>query len=76
MNMPGFSVQGIFSGKNTDWSGLLFPPPRDLPDLPPALQVDSLPLSHGVSLRTEPQVTKYLTVEIKQLYLTCQSYFF
>ena len=36
------------------WSGLLFPPPRDLPEpgfkpsspVPPALQVDSLPLSH------------------------------
>ena len=36
------------------WNGMLFPPPEDLPDpeiepvslAPPALQVDSLPLSH------------------------------
>ena len=33
------------------WSGLSFPPPGDLPDpetepMPPALQVESLPLSH------------------------------
>ena len=36
---------------NTDWSGLPFPPPGDLPDpgietTSPALQADSLPLSH------------------------------
>ena len=34
------------------WSGLPFPPPGDIPDpgmelMSPALQVDSLPLSHG-----------------------------
>ena len=33
------------------WSGLPFPPPRDIPDsriepVSPALQVDSLPLNH------------------------------
>ena len=37
------------------WSGLPFPPPGDLPDpgiepASPALQVDSLPLSHQESL--------------------------
>ena len=36
------------------WSGLSCPPPGDLPDpgiepMSPVLQVDSLPLSHGVS---------------------------
>ena len=29
-NLPGFSVHGIFSGKNT--SGLTFSPPGNLPD--------------------------------------------
>ena len=37
--------------RHEDWSGLLFPPPGDLPDpgikpKSPALQADSLPLSH------------------------------
>ena len=48
---PGYSVHGIFPG---NWSGLPFPPPGDLPDqeiepaylVSPALQADSLPLSH------------------------------
>ena len=39
------------------WSGLPFPSPRDLPDpgieaASPALQVDSLPLSHQGSPKT------------------------
>ena len=39
------------------WSGLPFPPPEDLPDLgtepvSPALQKDSLPLSHREGLQT------------------------
>ena len=68
--------RGFFSGKNTDWSGLSFPSPRDLPNLCPALQANSLPLSHRGNLRTAAQMAKYLIVEIKQLYLTCQSYSF
>ena len=49
---PGSPVLGTLQAKEY-WSGLLYPPPRDLPDLgiepaspvAPALQVDSLPLS-------------------------------
>ena len=42
------------------WSGLLFPSPGDLPDpgiehAPPALQVDSLPLSRHGSVHTDNQ---------------------
>jgi len=37
--------------RQEDWTGLLFPSPGDLPDseiepMSPALQADSLPLSH------------------------------
>ena len=50
---PGSPVLGILQAKEY-WSGLLCLPPRDLPDLgiepaspvAPALQADSLPLSH------------------------------
>ena len=44
------------------WSGLSFPPPRDLPDpgietVSPAWQVDSLPLSHlGSPVITEAEI--------------------
>ena len=49
---PGCSVHGIF--QQGFWSGLPFPPPGDLPNpgigpmfpVSPALQADSLPLSH------------------------------
>ena len=46
---PGSSVHGF--SRQEYWSGLPFPPPGDLPDPgiepeSPALQVDSLPLSH------------------------------
>ena len=46
---PVFLCLWDFPGKK--WSGLLLRSPRDLPDpgtepVPPALQVDSLPLSH------------------------------
>ena len=50
----------LFTGfsRQKYWSGLPFPPPGDLPDpgiepefpVPPALQIDSLPLSHQGSL--------------------------
>ena len=47
---PGSSVHGISQGQEY-WCRLPFPPPGDLPDSgikrgSPALQVDSLPLSH------------------------------
>ena len=50
---PGFSVHGIFS-RQEYWRGLPFPSPGNLPDpgielmspVSPALQVDSLLLSH------------------------------
>ena len=54
-SMPGSSVHGISQARK--WSGLPFLPPGDLPDpgtecVSPALQVDSLPLSHwGSSFR-------------------------
>ena len=49
---PGSSVHGI--SQQEHWNQLLFPPPEDLPDpgikpttpVSPALQADSLPLSH------------------------------
>ena len=46
---PGSSVRGIF--RQEYWNELPFPPPGDLPDpgielTSPALQEDSLPLSH------------------------------
>ena len=46
---PAFLCLWDFPGKK--WSGLLLRSPRDLPDpgtepVPPALQVDYLPLSH------------------------------
>ena len=46
---PGSSVHGIFQAEY--WSGLSFPPPGVLPNPgieteSPALQSDSLPLSH------------------------------
>ena len=49
-SLPGSSVHGIFSRKES-WSELPFPPLEDLPDpgietASPALQADSLPLSH------------------------------
>ena len=51
---PGSSVHGIF--RQEYWSGLLFVPPRVLPDpgikpKSPAWQVDSLALSHQGSLQ-------------------------
>ena len=54
---PGSSVHGILQARI--WSGLSCPPPGDLPDLgtepaspvPPALQADSLPLSHWGNLQ-------------------------
>ena len=51
-SLPGSSVHGI--SRQEYWSGLPFPSPGDFPDpgfeskspMSPALQVDSLPLSH------------------------------
>ena len=48
-NPPGSSVHGISQARN--WSGLPFPSARDLPGpgmepMSPAVQADSLPLSH------------------------------
>ena len=51
-SLPGSSVHGI--SRQEYWSGLPFPSPGDVPDpgfeskspMSPALQVDSLPLSH------------------------------
>ena len=48
-NPPGSSVHGIFQAES--WSGLPFPPPRDLPNPGikpafPALQANSLLLNH------------------------------
>ena len=53
-SLPGSSVHGILQTRILDWSGLPCPPPGDLPDpgiepaspAAPALQADSLPLSH------------------------------
>ena len=49
--LPGSSVHGILQARILEWSGLPFPPPGDLPDpgiepMSPALQVDSLLLTH------------------------------
>ena len=49
------ALSGRFS-RQEHWSGLPFPPPGDLPDpgiepVSPALQVDSLPLSHQGSIK-------------------------
>ena len=49
--LPGSSVHGIIFSRPEYWSGLPFLPPGDLSDpeiepASPALQVDSLPLSH------------------------------
>ena len=57
-SLPGFSVHGDFPGKKI-WSGLPCPSPKDLSDpgiepvslATPALQANSLPLSHGGSPR-------------------------
>ena len=46
---PGGSVHGIFQAKY--WSGLLFPPPWDLPD--PGIKLRSATLQAG-SLPSEP----------------------
>ena len=48
-NLPGSSLQGF--SRQEYWSGLPCPSPGDLPDpgiepVSPALQADSLPLSH------------------------------
>ena len=53
-NLPGSSVHGI--SQQEYWSGLPFPSPGDLSDpgiepMSPALQADSLPLSHLGSLK-------------------------
>ena len=54
------------------WSGLRFPPPRDLPNpgnelRSPALQADSLPLSHQG--RSEPRVA---AVEVCRFIQSCR----
>ena len=51
---PGCSVHVTFQARH--WSGLPFPPPGDLPNpgikaVSPALQVDSLLLSHQGSIK-------------------------
>ena len=54
----GFSVHGILQTRILEW--VTYPPPGDLPDsgmeptspAAPALQVDSLPLSHLGACRT------------------------
>ena len=56
---PGSLLMGF--SRQEYWSGLSFPPPGNLPDpgieptslVSPALQVDSLPLSHLVSLQNK-----------------------
>ena len=56
---PGSLLMGL--SRQEYWSGLSFPPPGNLPDpgieptspASPALQVDSLPLSHLVSLQNK-----------------------
>ena len=64
-SLPGFFAMGF--PRKEYWSGLPFPPPGDLHDLgmesasptvPPAFQVNSLPLSHlggPPTLHTEPK---------------------
>ena len=53
-NLPGSSLHGIFQARILE--GVAFPSPRDLPNpgiefVSPALQADSLPLSHLGSKR-------------------------
>ena len=61
---PGSSVHGILQARY--WSGLPCPPPWDLPNpgielVPPALQADSLPLSHqGSPVLHIPRVFSFL----------------
>ena len=43
-SLPGFSVHGILQARILEW--LPFPSPGDIEPGSPALQVDSLPLSH------------------------------
>ena len=57
------------------WSGLPWPPPRDLPDpgiehkspVSPALQADSLPLSHQGSLY--PSIVQYIIIHSSSMFI-------
>ena len=69
-SLPGFSAMGFF--RQEYWSGLPCPPPGDLLDpgikplasAAPALQADSLPLSHwGSPLRSSGQVLCRLSLD-------------
>ena len=70
---PGFSSMG-FSGQE-HWSGLPCPPPGDLPDSgteprAPALQADTLLLSHGGSTkRRELAFRLFLILHLDYLFL-------
>ena len=67
-SLPDSSVHGILQArKTTHWSGLPCPPPGDLPHptikptslVSPALQADSLPLSHQGSPTHSSEVTNF-----------------
>ena len=75
--MPGFSVHGIFPGKNTCWKisrlqslhGWPFPPPGDLPD--PGIKPSS-PASAGGFFTTEtPEKPRHL---LRVYLLLCSHY--
>ena len=60
-SLLGSSIRGL--SRQEYWGGLPFPPPRDLPNpgtepVSPALQVDSLPLSHWGSPHFLCTITK------------------
>ena len=68
---PGFSVHGIIQQEY--WCGLPILPPGDLPDLEtepvcPALQVDSLPLSHQESFMAALKSTTDHVAHTEEMY--------
>ena len=68
---PGFSVHGIIQQEYS--CGLPIPPPGDLPDpgiepVCPALQVDSLPLSHQESFMAALKSTTDHVAHTEEMY--------
>ena len=70
----GFSVHGDFPGKNIEGNGVPFPPPGDLPNpgikpespVSPALQEDSLALSHLGTLEIHRLIRKVYVSQVSK----------
>ena len=78
-NPPGSSVHGISQAEY--WSGLPFPPPRDLPNpgiklASPALQADSLLLNHQGRPFYTVVIVKACPLQLTFLNLSCCFFFF